>query len=117
MILLPTPFIHLASSDIHLQGGDLLDNHSAISISLKNEDLRSPLHFGTRSKMAGSKWGKNCKAQLSWLLGQLRLSVALLILSLYHPALQQTNGQSGLGEVTPYKYTDQEDSFEIEITG
>lgn len=30
-----TLFIHLASSSLHL-GGDLLDNHSAVSISLKN---------------------------------------------------------------------------------
>lgn len=62
--------------------------------------------------MAGLHW-KNFKAQLSWLLSQLWLSVALLIISLYHPALQQMNGQSGLGEVTMYKHTDQEDSFEI----
>lgn len=44
--------IHPASSDIHHMGRDLLDNHSAISISLKNvkqtRDLRCILGRGER---------------------------------------------------------------------
>lgn len=69
----------------------LLDNHSAVSISLTC-DRRCILGQGLRRP---GSIGKNCNAQLSWLM---RLSVALLILSLYHPALQHKNGQSGLGE-------------------
>lgn len=106
-----TLFICLAPSGIHLTGGNLLDNHSAVSISLKNvkqtRDRRCI--FVSVQRWLGST-GKTAKPSSTG------CSVALL-LTLYHPALQQTNGQSGQGEVTCYKYTDQEDSFQIEITG
>lgn len=69
----------------------LLDNHSAVSISL-TRGRRCILGRGLRRP---GSIGKNCNSQLSWLM---RLSVALLILLLYHPALQHKNGQSDLGE-------------------
>lgn len=93
-----TFFIHLASSSLHL-GGDLLDNHSVVSISLKN------VIVAAFQDEVSDSW-----VPLE-LLSQLRLSVALLIISLYHPALQLMNVQSGLGAVTTRKHTDQEDSF------
>lgn len=63
-----TLLICLASSGIHLTGGDLLDNHSAVSISLKNlkqtRDRRCI--FGRVQRWLGST-GKTAKAQLYWL--------------------------------------------------